>query len=128
MKYGLLILLLIFLSCSKDDTKSLTSAELKGKWIETETRMDTIYFETIDNLEIMNLNRGKEMKDGNLLPKPNSGPYKYDLLEQKISLYWMLSSDSKYKDYYFNVIDDSLSIGNFYDSTLDEILTFEKLD
>ena len=76
----------------------------------------------------MNLNRGKEIKDGSLLPRPKSSLHSYTLSDEKISLYWMLSSDSKYKDYYFNVIDDSLSIGNFFDSTLDEILTFEKLD
>lgn len=128
MKYGLIIFVLAFLSCSKDSTDMGASSELKGKWIEAETRMDTLSFESLDGLEIMNLNRGKEIRDGNLLPRSGSGPYKYKLLEEKISLYWMLSSDSKFNDYYFKIIGDKLNIGNFYGSTSGEILTFEKLD
>lgn len=128
MRYVLIIVVLIFLGCSKDDTKIMASSDLKGKWIEAESRMDTLYFETLDNLEIMNLNRGEEIKNGNLLPKPGSGPYEYTLLEEKISLYWVLSSDSSFNDYYFKIIEDRLNIGNFYGSTLGETLTFEKLD
>lgn len=128
MKYVLIIVVLIFLGCAKDDTRIITSSDLKGKWIEAESRMDTLYFGTIDNLEITNLNRGKEIKNGNLLPKSGSGPYEYTLLEEKISLYWVLSSDSSFNDYYFKIIDDRLNIGNFYGSTLGETLTFEKLD
>ncbi|PXX22199.1 hypothetical protein [Arenibacter sp. ARW7G5Y1] len=100
MKYGLGLFVLTLLCCSQDDTKSLTSSNLKGKWIETVTRMDTLSFESLDNLDVMNLNRGKELKNGNLLPKPKSGPYRYELLEQKISLNGVLSSDSSFKDYY----------------------------
>nr|WP_299067364.1 hypothetical protein [uncultured Allomuricauda sp.] len=128
MKYGLLLLALTFLCCSADDTKSLTSTNLQGKWIETETRLDTLSFESWENLEIMNLNRGKEMKDGYLLPKSGSGPYNYILLEEKISLNSMLSSDSNYDDYYLKIIGNKLNIGNFYGDTSGEILTFEKLD
>jgi hypothetical protein len=128
MKYALLLFALTFLCCSKDDTKSQTSTSLKGKWVETETRMDTLFFESIDDLDFMNLNRGKELRNGNLLPKPHSGPYIYKLLEEKISLNWVLSSNSDFNDYYFKVIDNRLNIGNFYDSTSGETLTFERLD
>jgi len=128
MRYALWFCALIFLSCSKDDTETPISAELKGKWIETETRKDTLFFESLDDLDIMNLNRGMELKDGNMLPKPKSGPYKYKLLEEKISLNWVLSSNSEFNDYYFQIIDNQLNIGNFYGSPLGETLTFEKLD
>ncbi|SDL20768.1 hypothetical protein [Kriegella aquimaris] len=128
MKYGLLLFVLTLLCCSKDDKQSLTSSDLKGKWIETETRKDTLFFESLDNLDFMNLNRGKELRNGNLLPKPKSGPYRYKLLEEKISLNWVLSSDSSFNDYYLKVINNRLNIGNFYGSTLGETLTFEKLD
>lgn len=128
MKYVLIILILAFLCCSKDDTKSLTSANLKGKWIETETRLDTLSFESMENFEIMNLNRGKEIRNGNLLPKSGSGPYRYLLLEEKISINWMLSSDGSFNDYYFKIIENKINIENFYGSTLGETLTFEKLD
>ncbi len=128
MKYGLLIFVLAYLGCSKDDANIVPSSELKGKWVETETRKDTLSFESLDNLEIMNLNRGKEISDGNLLPKPGSGPYKYKLSEEKISLNWVLSSNSSFTDYYFKIIGNHLNIGNFYGSASGEILTFEKLD
>jgi hypothetical protein len=128
MKYGLLLFVFAFLCCSKEDTKGLTSADLKGKWIETETRLDTLYFESSENSEIMNLYRGKEIRNGNLLPKFGSGPYNYNLLEEKISLNWMLSSDSSYNDYYFKINGNKLNIGNFYGATSGEILIFEKLD
>lgn len=128
MKYGLILFLLTFLGCSNDDTAVVSSSDLKGKWIETETRMDTLSFESLDNLEIMNLNRGKEVRNGNLLPKSGSGPYTYNLSEEKISLNWVLSSDSSFKDYYFKIIGTRLDIGNFYGSTSGKTLTFEKLD
>ena len=128
MKYGLIIFVFVFLSCSKDNSDLVNSSNLKGKWIETQTRMDTLSFESLDNLAIMNLNRGKESQSGNLVPKPNSGPYEYKFIEENISLRWVLSSNSNFNDYYFKIIGDKLNIGNFYGSTLGETLTFEKLD
>ena len=109
MKYAVLLFAFTFLCCSKDDTKSQTSASLIGKWVETETRMDTLFFESIDDVDFMNLNRGKELRNGNLLPKPHSGTYIYKLLEEKISLNWVLSSNSNFNDYYFEVIDNRLN-------------------
>ena len=128
MKHVLILCVLTFLGCSKDGKDVVASSDLKGKWIETETRMDTLSFESLDNQDIMNLNRGKEIRDGNMLPKSGSGPYKYNLLEEKISLNWVLSSDSSFKDYYFKIIDNRLNIGNFYGSKSGETLIFEKLE
>lgn len=127
MKHVLTTILLIFLGCSKNDNNLVDSSALKGQWIETESRLDTLSFESSENFEIMNLNRGKEMKDGYLLPKSGSGPYYYNLSEEKISLKWMLSSDGSSNDYYFKVNGDKFNIGNFYDSLNGETLTFEKL-
>jgi len=129
MKYGFLpILLLTLLSCTEDETNIVNSSDLQGKWIDVETRMDTLSFESIDNMEIMYLSRGKETSEGYLLPKYNSGPYEYKLSKRKISLHWMLSSNSSFNDYYFKIIDDKLNIGNFYGSEFGETLTFEKLN
>ena len=128
MKYGLLIFVLVFLGCSKDEANIPTPNDLKGKWIELETRTDTLSFESLDNTEVLNLQRGKEMKDGYLLPKSGSGPYVYKLSEGKISLLWMLSSDASFKDYDFKVLGNRLNIGNFYGSASGENLVFEKLD
>jgi len=60
MKYTLLLFALTFMCCSKDDTKIQTFLSLNGKWVETETRMDTLLFENIDHLDFMYLNRGNE--------------------------------------------------------------------
>ena len=128
MKHGLILFSFIILSCSKDDMKSLTSTELQGKWIESVTRLDTVSFETVDSFDMMNLSRGIELKNGYFLPKSGSGPYKYKLLEGEISLYWVLSSDSKFKDYYFKMNGNKFNIGNFYGSTIGETLVFEKLE
>ncbi len=130
MKYALILFALAFLSCSEEDTNTVTvtSSDLKGKWIEIETRTDTLSFELLGDSEMMILNRGKEIRNGFLLPKYNSGPYNYKLAEEKISLYWMLSSNASFKDYYFKVKNTRLQIGNFYNSESGETLTFEKLD
>lgn len=108
--------------------ESLTSADLKGKWIDTETRLDTLVFEPIETSEIFNLKRGKEILNGHLLPKSGSGPYYYNLDKDKISLRWMLSSNSNYEDYYIEIIENKMNIGNFYGSTSGDTLAFEKLE
>jgi hypothetical protein len=128
MKYGLFLLIAVFLSCSKDDAKHENFSDSKEKWVETQSRTDTIYFEILDGLDLLYLNRGKEIRNGSLLPKGKSGPYQYRVTGDKISLYWMLSSNSAFNDYYFKIDDKTLSIGNFYESEVGEILTFEKLD
>ena len=129
MKYGLIIILMLtLLSCSENETNITNSSDLNGKWVDVETQMDTLSFELMGNTEIMNLNRGKEIRNGHLLPKYGSGPYEYKLLERKISLYWMPSSSASFNDYYFKIIDDKLNIGNFYGSEFGETLIFEKID
>lgn len=128
MKYVLaLIFVLTLLSCSNNETNIITSPDLKGKWVDVETRLDTLSFESLDNSEIMNLNRGKEIREGNLLPKYGSGSYIYKVSELNISLNWMLSNNSNFYDYYFKIIENRLNIGNFYGSEYGETLTFEKL-
>jgi hypothetical protein len=127
MKYALILFVVAFLSCSEDDSTAVDISDLRGKWVEIETRTDTLSFELVSDSEIMSLNRGTEIRNGNLLPKYNSGPYTYKLGEEKISLYWTLSSNSSFNDYYFSVKDNRLQIGNFYNSESGETLTFEKL-
>ena len=129
MKYRIItILMLTLISCSENESKLIDSPDLNGKWVDVETRMDTLSFDFLDNTEIMNLNRAKEMRDGELLPKYGSGPYEYKLTEGEIALYWKLSSNSAFHDYYFKIIDDELHIGNFYGSESGETLIFEKIN
>tara|TARA_R110002072_G_scaffold299044_1_gene473873 strand:+ start:899 stop:1306 length:408 start_codon:yes stop_codon:yes gene_type:complete len=128
MKFGLIILALVFFSCTKDNSNLENSNDLIGKWTETQSRMDTLSFESLDNLAIMNLNRGKEIRNENLVPKLKSGTYVYKIIEENISLRWILSSNSNFNDYYFKISGNKLNIGNFYGSTSGETLSFEKLD
>lgn len=118
----------IFLSCSNDDANNEKSSDTKEKWVEAQSRRDTIYFERLDGLDLLHLNRGKEMKNGSLLPKVKSGPYEYRITGEKISLYYVISSYYAFDDYYFKINKKTLTIGNFYESEAGEILTFEKLD
>jgi len=127
MKHIIIIALFILSSCTKNDNNVIDASGLKGQWIEMESRSDTLSFESWDSLEIMNLKRGKEVKNGFLLPKLGSGPYEYSLSSEIISLKWMLSSNSNPNEYYFKVTNDELEIGNFYNSLNGETLTFEKL-
>ena len=121
-------MLFAFLSCSEDTTPYVPTSDLKGKWIEVETKTNTLIFELTGDMEIMNLNRGKEIRDGNLVPKYKSGPYNYELKVDQIALYWLLASDSRFIEYYFKISGDTLPIGNFYGSSSGEMLTFEQLD
>ena len=129
MKHGLMIIFTLALfGCENDDNvNKATSADLKGKWIEMKTRTDTLTFLSWDTMEVMNLRRGKEMRDGHLLPKSGSGPYEYKLTPGRISLYWMLSSNYSFKDYSFEQVGDRLIIENFYGSPSGARLTFEKV-
>lgn len=121
------IFMLFLLSCSDDNMGITTSSDLNGQWIEVRTKTDTLTFESWDNLETMTLDRGKEVRDGQLLPKEDSGPYQYKLVAGKISLYWMLSSNYKFNDYYFKRTGDTFIIDNFYNSPSGTTLTFKKI-
>lgn len=119
--------MLTLLGCVNDDNVDLSpSSDLSGKWIEMKTRTDTLTFESWDTMDVMNLRRGKEMRDGYLLPKAGSGPYEYKLTSGKISLYWMLSSNYSFNDYSFKRTGNRLIIENFYGSPSGATLTFVK--
>lgn len=127
MRYFFIITLSCALSsCSKDKIDGPIASDLNGKWIEVQTKLDTLTFESWDEMEIVTLGRGKETINGHLLPKLGSGPYQYRFTDEKISLYWMLSSDSRYNDHSFMIAGNKLYIGNFYSSSLGPTLTFKK--
>lgn len=121
----ILFFILILYSCAKDKD-DLTLNDLKGKWIEVVTKSDTLTFSPMDKR--LTLGRGKEMRNGSLLPKFKSGLYEYKLQDESISLYWMLSSNYNFSNYSFELKDDKLYIGNFYESTSGAILTFERFE
>ena len=72
--------------------------------------------------------RGYQLETALNLPQYKSGPYEYDLNDETISLRWLLSSDSRFNDYYFKIEKSKLFIGNFYEAPLGEILEFERID
>jgi hypothetical protein len=124
-----LILAIIALGCASGDESGLTTpVQLQGKWIDVTTKTDTLTFDHLDDLELMSLSRGLEVRNGHLLPKLNAGPYLYQLTgNNTISLYWMLSSNSQYHDYYFNQNGAKLMIGDFFESKYG-VRVFRKLN
>jgi len=107
-----------------------TLADLNGKWVDINTKTDTLTFGLFGGKESMILGRGKETRNGFILPKYGSGPYDYNLLTgDKISLRWTLSSNGSFNEYYLKQSGDKLTIEKFFDpSTSGTMLTFKKLD
>jgi hypothetical protein len=99
-----------------------------GRWVEVISRTDTISFEEIDNLEFLTLSRGEELLEGVSKPKYKSGPYEYTLREENISMRWLLSSNTNFNEYYFELDGNRLFIGNFYEATFGDILEFERIE
>lgn len=110
----------LFASCEKENS-SLDSL----KWVEQKDRADTIEFKD----GFLMLSRGKEMKDGQLLPKIYSGPYSYKEQKDSIRLISSLSSSTNFKMYAYKNSGDKLFIGDFYQKTgnANETLVFVKL-
>ena len=128
MRSGLLFILALSLFCCGDDHVA-TQTSLNGKWVEINTRTDTLTFLVMDENPYVTLDRGREIRNGHLLPKIGSGIYRYRLFHDSISLYWTLSSNSDYNHYYFNQTGDALIVGNFYDPDLKGARdTFKKLN
>jgi hypothetical protein len=124
MKKLTIILLIAIFGCSEDDSGA--DLPLTGKWVEATTLSDTLTF--LDN-EIMILDRGREAKNGVLLPKVGSGSYDYRLLADKITLRWHLSSNSAFNDYQFNKTGNIITIENFFDpNEAGSMQTFRKIE
>lgn len=128
MKYWVLIFVLTLSGCANDKIHMTPSSQVEGTWVEVNIKTDTLIFSRPDVLLFMNLTRGRELRNGHLVPKPHSGLYEYTLLsDDRISIRWLLSSNSAYHEYYFKRSGRTLTIGNFYESPSGAILTFERL-
>jgi hypothetical protein len=130
MKNALLVgfILIFILSCKKEN---IVTQRLQGTWIESVHKTDTIVFSS--ESKSFRLNRGKEMMNGYILPKPLSGPYYYELDKNSISLIWGLSSSFGSTRYYFEFDEknERIKIGNFFMDIPDrkyEILVFIKVN
>ena len=117
---ALLFIVAIGFGCKKEKRAN----RLNGVWIEAKDRSDTI----VINDEYFSLNRGKEMRNGYLLPKYGSGTYAFKFKQDSISLYNQLSSCYCFFDYFFEQQENSIRVGDFYrkNPVQPEILTFIK--
>jgi hypothetical protein len=121
----ILTLILICMACKKNNDK-LSSTD--GIWIEASKQKDTLYFES--QTSFVDLRRGKELRNGYLLPKISAGLYSYEIKKDSISLQYLLSSLYKPSNYKFNIDlnKGKITIGNFYVDSLNRntTLTFIK--
>ena len=110
-----LLVLFVAAGCNKDENE--TPQHLRGTWIETVHKTDTLEFSESD---LFILNRGMEMQGEYLLPKPHSGPYFYEIERDSILLIWGLSSSSYGISYYFEYDEQNemIRIGNFFVDSL----------
>jgi hypothetical protein len=116
----------ITLSCTYQDLPSTNI--LEGKWVEVNSKTDTIIFTTFGDYSYLSLNRGKELRNGILLPKYLSGGYDYKISSDKISLRWWASSNSAFNEYHFNVTQTGIIIGDFYNpNSRGASLSFKKI-
>ena len=129
MKFGFIIIILsVLLSCANENLKTNQEA-LKGKWVDVNTKTDTLTFVISENDKYLIVSRGKEMRDGFLLPKYGSGPYYFNLVsDNKISLNSRLSSNSNFTDYYFDQVGEILKLSDFFNGPTTNILTFKKIN
>lgn len=120
-------MLIAVIGCEKD---LIETQQLKGTWVESEFKTDTIVFGNMP--EMFTLNRGKEMRDSFLLPIYHSGPYTYQIETDSINILWGLSSTLVSSKYYFEFDNknDRLRIGNFFIDSLsnNKILVFVRVD
>ncbi|MFO8236175.1 MAG: hypothetical protein R6U04_12315 [Bacteroidales bacterium] len=121
------------IACTKDefpDPNSLTK-ELKGTWVEVNTKTDTIIFKSSSNSGIFWLHRGYEIRNGYRLPIIGSTGYHYEIIGDSIKLIDGLSSTWNEGVYYFNfdIPNLTINIGKFsqYIATKKSILTFRKI-
>lgn len=125
MRIATIVVLLLLFGCTYD--VETMPAELDGAWVEISAKTDTLVF-NIEGTNWMELKRGKEIRDGFLLPKAGAGIFEYRLGTEKISLYNLVSSCYCFADYYFKREGSTIYIENFYDPNAKEaIQTFKRL-
>lgn len=123
-----LILLIVVFSCADTSDQPLPLS-LEGQWVDQLTKTDTLEFLRLeDGSSLLNLRRGREMRNGHDLPKAGSGLYTFSLGKNSITLQFSLSSFYNPTDYYFSQNALELKIGRFFDSeNSSEVLTFRKI-
>jgi hypothetical protein len=122
------------LACQKDEFPNPSNLPkgLKGSWVETSTRTDTIRFNSDNQSGYFYLSRGFAMTNGYWLPKIGSAPYSYKITGDSISVIDGLSSSMEGGTYYFKFDEPNMTIniGKFckYITTKKSRLTFRKIN
>jgi hypothetical protein len=129
IKFFILSCIVFFTSC---ETNNQLNTNLKGKWIESVQRKDTLLFKDSNSFGFLTLYSGLELRGGYMLPKLSSGQYGYKLDNDSIMVNPLVSNSIMHEHYYFklNSTFDILQIGNFYDSSLpaSTIMTFVRIN
>lgn len=128
-----LLTTVILTSCQKDNfpDPSTLPKGLVGLWVETNTKSDTIIFNSNNETGILLLQRGFEIRNGYRLPIIGSTGYTYKIFSDSIHLVDGLSSAMASGTYYFKFDEPNLTIniGKFskYIDTKKSTLTFRKI-
>jgi hypothetical protein len=125
----LLILSFLSFSCEKHE---ITVSGLKGTWVEVDTKTDTIFFNRNNTYGLFILSKGREIRNGYLLPKIESGIFMFELNKDSIAITDGLSCTYSKRNYYFK-LNESLKTFNIQTFTTGfeankAILTFKKLE
>ena len=124
MKYLLLSITIILLSCSNDNDVD----PLAGKWVEKVNGTATITFDTELDGNASKYFIFKYDKGISGYNDLHSAIYQYKIENDKISIYNTLSSCYCFADYSFTQTGDKIFIENFYDSNSKGVIeTFTKL-
>ena len=119
---------IMLVSCHKNYSYPGT---LRGSWVETSTKSDTILFNSDKETGMLILQRGYEIRNGYRLPIIGSDWYSYKLLPDSIRLMGGLSSVYFDETFFFKYDEANLTIniGKFskYIDTNKSILTFRKI-
>ena len=124
LAFAAIVLIITVFSCKKDQTESINE-QLKGQWVRTDIRTDTLLFGYWSN-NWVELRRGTEIIDGNITPKLPFGLFEYNTANDSINFNWIASSSFSTKKYLFKLYNFKMDIGDFINSTY-VILTFEKI-
>ncbi|HYG37219.1 MAG TPA: hypothetical protein VD908_01310 [Cytophagales bacterium] len=118
--FSLVVFTLFFINCSDDEAIN----GLIGTWVESVDKEDTIIFKE----DALVLSRGKELRDGYLLPKDGSGIFEYKIKNDSITLINLALSCVCPRSYYFKKNGLTIKVGRFfYEIDPNEILTFERI-
>jgi hypothetical protein len=124
---------IILSSCQKDNfpDPSTLPKGLTGSWVETNTKSDTIIFNSDNFKGLLWLQRGYEIRNGYRLPIIGSTGYSYEIFSDSIHMIDGESSAYISGTYFFKFDETNLiiNIGKFskYIATKKSTLTFRKI-